>query len=75
MDDDNEELTAYHEAGHVVMALLTGVAFQHVTIVPTSATGPARFGDTSVLWPHDRFSRRTLAEAMIRVSLAGPVVR
>lgn len=74
MDDDSDELTAYHEAGHVVMALLTGASVQQVTIAPDRDDGPARFGDTSVIWPRDGYGRRELAEAMIRVSLAGPVV-
>ena len=74
MDEDSDELTAYHEAGHVVMALLTGGRVQHVTISPDRDDGPARYGDTSVLWPRDQYDQRELAQAMIRVSLAGPVV-
>ena len=66
-DDDSDELTAYHEAGHVVMALLTGARVPHVTISPDRDDGPARFGDTSVLWPSDQYGQRELAQAMIRV--------
>ncbi len=74
MDEDSDELTAYHEAGHVVMALLAGGQVQHVTISPDRDDGPERFGDASVLWAHDDFNHRELALAMIRVALAGPVV-
>ncbi len=74
LDDEDDELTAYHEAGHVVMALLTGARVPHVTISPDRDDGPARFGDTSVEWPRDRYDARELAQVMIRVSLAGPVV-
>lgn len=73
-EDDSDELTAYHEAGHVVMALLTRARVPHVTISPDRDDGPARFGDTSVLWPRAQYGQRELAQAMIRVSLAGPVV-
>jgi len=33
--EDNRTLTAYHEAGHAVMALLMGRAIQKVSIIPS----------------------------------------
>lgn len=66
------ELTAYHEAGHALMAILLGGKVRHVTIEPDNDDGPERQGDTQVLWPRSRMSDKEFAKVAVQVSLAGP---
>lgn len=67
-----EEWTAYHEAGHALMATLLGGSVHHVTIEPDNDDGPARYGDTLVSWPGFR-DPRALLQAEILVLLSGPI--
>ena len=67
------ELIAYHEAGHALMATLLGGQVQQVTIAPDNDDGPARQGDTQVLWRHAGISEKEFARLTVQVSLAGPV--
>ncbi|QEG43220.1 ATP-dependent metallopeptidase FtsH/Yme1/Tma family protein [Roseimaritima ulvae] len=67
-----ETLTAYHEAGHVIMAACLGADVQSVTIEPDHDDGPARYGDTRARWPLG-FPARELRRREIFVLLAGPV--
>ena len=67
------ELTAYHEAGHALMALLLGGKVRLVTIEPDNDDGPDRQGDTQVLWRRSGISDKEFAEKAVQVSLAGPV--
>ncbi len=67
----DEEVTAWHEAGHAMMAVLCGGEIERVTVEPPYDDGPARFGDTVTRWRG--LSNRQLVEAEIRVSLAGPI--
>lgn len=67
------ELTAYHEAGHAWMAVLSGARVDVVTIDPAWDDGPQRFGDTQVAWQLSHFTERELAEKAVLVALAGPV--
>ena len=67
------ELTAYHEAGHALMAVLLGGKVKHVTIEPDDDDGPARHGDTQVLWRRSGISDKEFAKMAVQVSLAGPV--
>ena len=67
------ELTAYHEAGHALLAVLLGGRVTQVTIDPDSDDGPPRFGDTQVLWRPRGLSDKQFAEITVQVSLAGPV--
>lgn len=67
------EIVAYHEAGHVLMALLLGGKVKHVTIEPDDDDGPAREGDTQVLWRRSGMSEKDFAKKVVQVSLAGPV--
>lgn len=67
------EIVAYHEAGHVLMALLLGGKVKHVTIEPDDDDGPAREGDTQVLWRRSGISEKDFARKVVQVSLAGPV--
>ncbi len=67
------EIVAYHEAGHALMALLLGGKVKHVTIEPDDDDGPARQGDTQVLWRRAGTSEKEFAKKVVQVSLAGPV--
>ncbi len=67
------ELVAYHEAGHVLIAVLLGARIRSVTIEPDRDDGPQRYGDTQVLWPRGRCSAREQAEKDVQVALAGAV--
>ena len=67
------ELTAYHEAGHAWMAVVSGARVESVTITPDWDEGPERHGDTQVAWQLGRFTECELAKKGAVVSLAGPV--
>jgi ATP-dependent Zn protease len=67
------EIVAYHEAGHVLLAMLLGGRVRSVTIEPDRDDGPERYGDTQILWPRGRWSAREQAEKDVQVALAGPV--
>ena len=66
------ELIAYHEAGHALIALLLGGKVKQVTIDPDNDDGPARQGDTQILWRRTR-SEKEFAQNVVQVCLAGPV--
>lgn len=70
MDD---EITAYHEAGHAFAAVYLGAKVKSVSIDPDWDDGPHRYGDTVVLWSRRKFSEREMAEKSAMVALAGPV--
>ncbi len=65
--DEDEELTrtAYHEAGHCVMAVLRGAKACHASLSPEE---DHFFGKVDIQWP----VRRTLVDEL-SVILAGPV--
>ncbi len=67
------EIIAYHEAGHALMAWLLGAEVRLVTIEPDNDDGPARFGDTQILWPRAGSDEKMFAQKAVQVSLAGPV--
>jgi len=69
---EDSEITAWHEAGHAMMAILQGGSLERVTLEPPFDDGPARYGDTITRW--SGLSTVELALAEIHVSLAGPVV-
>lgn len=71
MSDD--ELTAYHEAGHAFLAVYLGASLRVVTIEPDRDDGPARFGDTQIVWDRRELSDREYCERAVLVILAGPV--
>ena len=66
------ELTAYHEAGHAVMAHLLGGRVRQVTIEPDNDDGPRRSGDTQILWRRGAIAERDFARISVQVHLAGP---
>ncbi len=71
MEPALEELVAYHEAGHAVMAVVLGGRIVHVSIEPPDDDEWKRSGESIVQWPVA--AAGTIDEAEIKVSLAGPV--
>ena len=71
MPEDIETLTAYHEAGHAIMAVSYGGRIIHVSIDPPDDDGLKRFGESIVQWP--KAAARDIEIAELKVSLAGPV--
>lgn len=69
-----EEITAWHEAGHAFVGVYLGGEVESVSIDPDWDDGPQRFGDTTIRWAAGRFSERELQMNAILVALAGPVV-
>lgn len=67
-----QELIAYHEAGHALIALLLGGKVKQVTIDPDNDDGPSRQGDTQIRWRRSS-SEQEFAQNVVQVSLAGPV--
>lgn len=67
------EVSAYHEAGHALIAICIGARVRVVTIEPDWDDGPARHADIQVEWPLHQFTDRELCEKLIQVALAGPV--
>jgi hypothetical protein len=49
-DEEQETLTAYHEAGHCVMAWIAGAEIELATICPEKDDGPRRWGDVQARW-------------------------
>lgn len=70
----DEEVTAWHEAGHAFAAVYLGGEVESVSIDPDWDDGPQRFGDTTIHWRRGRFTERELQMNAILVALAGPVV-
>jgi hypothetical protein len=71
MDDEEELRTAYHEAGHCVMAVLCGARAEFATILPTASESPEEigfFGRAEIHWP-----RRSSTADKLSVILSGPV--
>jgi len=62
-----DEWTAYHEAGHCVVAVLLGGKVEWATITPDRDDGPNRWGDVRVKW---QGRPRWVAQSL--VYLAGP---
>jgi hypothetical protein len=72
------ELTAYHEAGHALMAVLLGGQVQRITIAlderdSDNDDGSQRAGDTQVHWRRAGSGDKEFATKAVQVSLAGPV--
>lgn len=70
---DEAELSAYHEAGHALVAIYLGGQVHSLTIAPDRDDGPDRHGDAQVVWNPRRLSERRIRENSVLVALAGPV--
>ena len=68
-----EEATAYHEAGHALLAVYLGGRVRQLTIEPNWDDGPDRYADVQIEWQLDSFTRLEIEERSIQVALAGPV--
>lgn len=64
--------TAYHEAGHAVVAAVLGGEVLQVTIEPDHLEDPTRDGDTQVRWHRRRYTASQLVHCEILTVLAGP---
>lgn len=67
------ELSAYHESGHVFVAVHVGARVRSVTIDPDWDDGPQRYADAQIEWPVDDFTPQEYREKLVLVALAGPV--
>lgn len=67
------ELTAYHEAGHALVAVYVGARVRSITLEPDWDDGPERYGDTQIEWRRGQLSERAFRERAVLVALAGPV--
>lgn len=71
--DDDETLTAYHEAGHAVIGYALGGLIEAVNLGGEPDDLPRRFGDCRVNWgPIDVASDWQLVRELLTI-LAGPV--
>ncbi|APZ96884.1 M50 family metallopeptidase [Fuerstiella marisgermanici] len=70
---NEDEITAWHEAGHAFMAAILGGEVDSISIDPDWDDGPKRFGDTTVRWHANRFTQQQLQRNAVLVALAGPV--
>ena len=67
-----QDIVAYHEAGHALVAHILGGKVKQITIDPDNDDGPERFGDTEIRWKRTT-DETQLLQNVIQVSLAGPV--
>lgn len=70
----DEVVSAYHEAGHVLLAEHVGARVLFVTIDPIDDDGPRRHGETRVAWATNAWRANCARSAVSRakVALAGP---
>jgi hypothetical protein len=68
-----DDVTSYHEAGHVLMAIVLGGRVPQATVEPDRDDGPQRYGDVRVLWPKANPADKVFAEKLVLTALAGPV--
>lgn len=63
--------TAYHEAGHAVIATMLGARVHYLTIEPDHRDHPVREAEVAIQWPKDLNTRRSHRNQLL-VALAGP---
>jgi ATP-dependent Zn protease len=68
-----DEVSAYHEAGHALVAISVGARVRSVTIEPDRDDGPRRHAEIQVEWPIVRRADPKQSEKLALVALAGPV--
>ncbi|MEL6895716.1 MAG: hypothetical protein AAFP90_06430 [Planctomycetota bacterium] len=74
MSFTDEELTAYHECGHAVVAFALGARIESITLFPEDVDDrPRRFGEAIVNWGRvDANGQEQLLKEM-SVAMAGPM--
>ena len=72
-DDEESVISAYHEAGHAVVAHLAGATVRQISMETSFQDGPSRHGQVEIGWPEDPRRSRGLCMQAIHVALAGPV--
>jgi len=77
LDDEDDTLTAYHEAGHAVIACALGGTVETVSLSQASSFddldgGPNRFGDCLVDWGRVATGSATQQMKELWTILAGP---
>lgn len=72
MDDDDLELTAYHEAGHAVVAAILGGRVFGISLIPESEA-IRKAGELEIHWPRNRMTEAQIAACSAKVALGGPV--
>ncbi|MBB76340.1 MAG: hypothetical protein CMJ75_17685 [Planctomycetaceae bacterium] len=71
-DDELLEMTAYHEAGHALMAFHVGARVRSMSLSPDADGRKERYAEVAVEWPRERFATREYQVKAIQVALAGP---
>lgn len=73
MVGENDELMAYHEAGHIVAAFLNGVEFYSVTVEPSGEElGYAEIRNPFHAWKRGNGTRRAALEKHLIGIFSGP---
>ena len=75
MAEDTQTLTAYHEAGHAIMAVTNGGRIVHVSIDPPDDDGLNRFGESIVQWPAAAAKDIEIAELKVCLLYTSPSPR
>lgn len=70
--DDDQELLAYHEAGHVYTAVWLGGLVRYVSIAPDRHDGPQREGEAQIAWRKSRMTPKEFVHKQVLVALGGP---
>jgi len=72
VNDEDVELTAYHEAGHAVVAAIHGGRVVGISLIPESE-GILKAGELEIHWPRNRMTDAQIAACSTKVALGGPV--
>lgn len=70
--DDEQDLLAYHEAGHAFTAVWLGGIVRYVSIAPDRHDGPQREGEAQIAWRKSRMTAKEFQHKQVLVALGGP---
>ena len=71
-DDDELDVTAYHEAGHALMAVHVGARVREMSLNAAAEGKLDRYAEVAVEWPRQAFATREYQIKAMQVALAGP---